>query len=91
TKIKVWVGLTTRKTPLFGPPNSPHSGDTPAMLRRHSAGTPGQGRKQLGRRETFNAPLVRWAGPDGRRWRLPFLRQRRTCGDRESESPGGVR
>ncbi|KAG2383929.1 uncharacterized protein HKW66_Vig0153080 [Vigna angularis] len=36
TKIKVWVGLTTRTTPLFGPPNSPHSGDIAAMLRRHS-------------------------------------------------------
>ncbi|KAG2376425.1 uncharacterized protein HKW66_Vig0154210 [Vigna angularis] len=43
----VWVGLTTRKTPLFGPPNNPHSGDTPAKLPRHSGkGTEPPGTKR---------------------------------------------
>ncbi|KOM56725.1 hypothetical protein LR48_Vigan10g261700 [Vigna angularis] len=87
----MWVGLTTRKTPLFRPPYSRHSGDTPAMLRRNSGGEckgPAQGGKQVGRSETQNAHLVRWA--EGRRRRLRFVRQRRSYDDRESEPTGGV-
>ncbi|KAG2396960.1 uncharacterized protein HKW66_Vig0246740 [Vigna angularis] len=39
--------LTVRKTPLIGPPHSPHSGETPANLRRHSGtGTEPPGMKR---------------------------------------------
>ncbi|KAG2380268.1 uncharacterized protein HKW66_Vig0170470 [Vigna angularis] len=44
---KVSVELTVRKTPLFGPPHSLHSGETPTNLQRHSGtGTEPPGTKR---------------------------------------------
>ncbi|KOM55411.1 hypothetical protein LR48_Vigan10g130300 [Vigna angularis] len=86
---KVWVGLTTRKTPLFGPPNSPHSGETPTNLPRHSGSTPGQGWNHLGRSDTFNASLSRWAGTDETRCRVRVERSTSDLRRRETERAGG--
>ncbi|KOM52181.1 hypothetical protein LR48_Vigan09g084000 [Vigna angularis] len=87
---KVWVGLTTRKTPLFGPPNSPNFGETPANLPRHSGGTPGHGRNHLGRSDTFNASLGRWAGTEETRCRVRVERSTSELRRRQTGRAGGV-
>ncbi|KAG2405785.1 uncharacterized protein HKW66_Vig0050400 [Vigna angularis] len=75
-----------------------HSAENPSFwstsqptLRRTSGGTPGQGRNHLGRCDTFNASLGRWAGTEETRCRVRVERLMSELRCRQTERAGRVR